>query len=83
MPSADPSAGSIAAQIQALAARHTLPTGAARSLERLVWLLAEDPVAPTTIRDPWRILKEGILFVQKGASDTYTFFLLAIFDWSM
>jgi 16S rRNA (guanine527-N7)-methyltransferase len=52
--------GSIAAQIEALAARFRLAEGASRPLEALVWLLAEDPLAPTTIRDPWRIVDDHL-----------------------
>jgi 16S rRNA (guanine527-N7)-methyltransferase len=52
--------GSISTQIEALKARHGLTEMASRLLEALVWLLAEDPLAPTTIRDPWRIVDDHL-----------------------
>jgi 16S rRNA (guanine527-N7)-methyltransferase len=52
--------GSIAAQVEALAARHSLPTRAVERLEALLCLLAEDPFAPTTIHDPWRVVDDHL-----------------------
>lgn len=46
--------------MEALAERHLLPPHAADRLEALLWLLAEDPLAPTTIRDPWRIAEDHL-----------------------
>lgn len=50
--------GSVGAQLDALTARFGLPGEAARALEELLWLLAEDRFAPTTVRDPWRIVDD-------------------------
>jgi 16S rRNA (guanine527-N7)-methyltransferase len=50
--------GSVAGQIEALTARFHLPAGAAAAFEQLLWLLVEDPLAPTTIRDPWRVVDD-------------------------
>jgi len=52
------SRGSVGAQLDALSARFRLPDGAARALEELLWLLVEDPLAPTAIRDPWRVVDD-------------------------
>ncbi len=51
---------SISAAVQDLAARHRLPDPAASRLELLLWLLVEDPHAPTTIRDPHRVLGDHL-----------------------
>jgi 16S rRNA (guanine527-N7)-methyltransferase len=58
MASSDRSQGSVGAQIQALTARFHLLSSAATALEELLWLLVDDPLAPTAIRDPWRVVDE-------------------------
>lgn len=49
-----------AARIAALAERYDLPTRAAARLERLHRLLVEDPLAPTAVRDPGRVLDDHL-----------------------
>jgi 16S rRNA (guanine527-N7)-methyltransferase len=58
MAPSDRSQGSVGTQIQALTARFHLPPSAATALDQLLWLLVEDPLAPTAIRDPWRVVDE-------------------------
>jgi len=52
--------GSIDRQTATLAARFGLPVSAARSLAALVTLLTDDPLAPTTIRDPGRAVRDHL-----------------------
>lgn len=43
---------SVEGRLAQLAARHSLPAGAVAALDRLLAILAADPTAPTTVRDP-------------------------------
>ena len=43
---------SVARRLEQLASQYALPAGAPRALDRLLALVASDPVAPTTVRDP-------------------------------
>lgn len=47
-------------QIAALAERYGLPSGAPARLERLHRLLVEDPLAPTAVRDPRKVLEDHL-----------------------
>lgn len=51
---------SLAAGIQALVERYGLPAGATLRLEAIGRLLIADPTAPTTIRDPAKVLDDHI-----------------------
>src|SRR5947209_17388699 len=50
----------LAAAITALAERHQLPEPAAVQLGELHRLLAEDPLAPTAVRDPLKVLDDHL-----------------------
>ncbi|MDQ6731740.1 MAG: 16S rRNA (guanine(527)-N(7))-methyltransferase RsmG [Actinomycetota bacterium] len=52
--------GSLNRQTADLATRFGLPASAAESLAALLSLLTEDPLAPTTIRDPGRALRDHV-----------------------
>jgi 16S rRNA (guanine527-N7)-methyltransferase len=52
--------GEVAAQIRALVLRYGLSGAAASRLEVLLWMLADDPLASTTIRDPLRIVEDHL-----------------------
>lgn len=43
---------SVEGRLAQLAVRHSLPAGAVAALDRLLAILASDPTAPTTVRDP-------------------------------
>jgi 16S rRNA (guanine527-N7)-methyltransferase len=47
-------------QITALVERYGLPVGAVAPLERLHRLLVEDPLAPTAVRDPQKVLDDHL-----------------------
>ncbi len=53
-------AGSVDRRTAALAARFGLPGSAAFSLAALLVLLTEDPLAPTTIRDPGPVVRDHL-----------------------
>ena len=43
---------SVARRLEQLASQYALPAGTPRALDRLLALVASDPAAPTTVRDP-------------------------------
>ena len=50
----------ISEQIEALASRYELPANAAAQLEALLSIVASDPLAPTTVRDPQGIVDDHL-----------------------
>lgn len=46
--------------IDELAGRYALPACAAEALGALLDLLAEDPAAPTALRDPWKVMADHL-----------------------
>ena len=53
-------ASRVAAGIQALVERYDLDAGAAPRLETLARLLIDDPIAPTTIREPAKVIDDHL-----------------------